>query len=157
MSSSDLPMRVPVLRRLVAWLSYVRGITYRYWGNWLHNPQDHQRAVDDFARAVELNPYFVEAYYSRGILYWRELRNAYRAIRDLTRVMELSPEWAEAWFNRAQAHQMRGDFDLAIADLEQYLLKGQDSGWRASAETQLALLRELQIEKLAVRAAKAAQ
>jgi tetratricopeptide (TPR) repeat protein len=157
MLSSDLPVRVPVWRRFVAWLSFVRGLTYRYWGNWLHSPQDHQRAVNDFGRAVELNPYFVEAYYNRGILYWRELRNAYRAIRDLTRVMELSPEWAEAWFNRAQAHQMRGDYDLAIADLEHYLLKGQDSGWRASAETQLALLRELQAEKLAVLAARAAR
>ncbi len=155
MPAPDLTVRVPVWRWLAARLAFVRGSTYRYWGNWLHDVQNHQRAVDEFTRAIELDPRFAEAYYSRGILYWRELRHAYRAIRDMTCVLELSPKRAEAWFNRAQAHQMRGDYDLAIADLEQYLLFGQDAGWRASAETQVALLRELNDEKQANLAAKA--
>jgi tetratricopeptide (TPR) repeat protein len=150
----DVTARVSVWRWLAARLAFLRGSTYRYWGNWLHDVQNHQRAVDEFTRAIELDPRFTEAYYSRGILYWRELRHAYRAIRDMAHVMELSPERAEAWFNRAQAHQMRGDYDLAVADLEHYLEIGQDAGWRASAETQLVLLRDLHSEKQAGRAAK---
>lgn len=145
----DLPAPAPLWKRLLARLRYMRGTTYRFWGNWGHNLVYHQRAVDEFTCAIELDPRFVEAYYSRGLLYWRELRNAYRAIRDLSRVMELDPARAEAWFNRAQAHQMRGDYDLAIADLEYYLAVGADEGWRASAQTQLSLLRELDIEKKA--------
>jgi tetratricopeptide (TPR) repeat protein len=131
---------------------YLRGATYRFRGNQLHNLAEYERAVDDFTHAIELDPHFSASYYSRGVLYWRELRNAYRAIRDLTRVMEIAPALAEAWFNRAQAHQMRGDYHLAIADLEQYLAIGRDDGWRTSAQTQLALLRELNQEKEARRA-----
>ena len=53
---------------------------------------EHQLAVNDFSRAIELDPDYAEAYFSRGVLYWRELRNAYRAIRDMTRVLELAPQ-----------------------------------------------------------------
>jgi len=66
-----------------------------------------------FSRAIELDPEYADAYFCRGVLYWREVRNAYRAIRDMTRVLELAPQRAEALFNRAMAHQMRGDHDLA--------------------------------------------
>ncbi len=142
-------MRISLWRRLQARLAYLRGSTYRYWGNWLHDLYHHQRAIDEFSRAIERDPDFVQAYYSRGLLYWRELRNAYRAIRDLTHVIELDPTCAEAWFNRAQAYQLRGQYELAIADLEHYLTIGQDAGWRASAENQLTLLRELQAERQA--------
>ncbi len=140
---------VPLWRRGLAWVFYLRGTTFRFWGNWLHDLRNYQRAVDEFSRALRLNPGMVDTLYSRGVLYWRELRNAYRAIQDLTLVMELSPGWAEAWFNRAQAHQLRGDYDLAIADLEQYLTISKDESWRINAQTQLTLLRELQAEKQA--------
>jgi tetratricopeptide (TPR) repeat protein len=148
-----------MLRSIWQWIAarlvFVSGTTHRFLGNRTHDMCEYQNAVDAFTRATELDPHFVEAYYSRGILYWRELRNPYRAIRDLTRVMDMLPERAESWFNRAQAHVMRGDYHLAIADLEHYLAIGQDSGWRANAETQLALLRELEAEKQAKLAAKA--
>jgi tetratricopeptide (TPR) repeat protein len=134
--------------------AYMRGAQYTYWGHWTHNAHYYERAIDSFTHALELDPRFAPAYYRRGILYWREMRNAYRSIRDLTHVMELAPELAEAWFNRAQAHQIRGDFDLAVADLERYLAFGAGKSWRISAETQVALLRELQAEKLAVRASR---
>ncbi len=143
-----------VWRWIAARLIFVGGTTYRFLANRTHDVDEYQRAVDAFTRAAELDPNFVEAYYSRGILYWRELRNSYRAIRDLTRVMDMLPERAEAWFNRAQAHTMRGDYHLAIADLEHYLSIGRDSGWRTNAETQLALLRDLETEKQAKLAAK---
>ncbi|MBN1889090.1 MAG: tetratricopeptide repeat protein [Thermoflexales bacterium] len=136
-------------RWIAARLVFVRGTTYRFWANRAHDVREYQHAVDAFSRAAEMDPNFVEAYYSRGILYWRELRNPYRAIRDLTRVMDMLPERAEAWFNRAQAHTLRGDYHLAIADLEHYLSIGHDSGWRINAETQLALLRDLDAEKQA--------
>jgi tetratricopeptide (TPR) repeat protein len=125
----------------------LRGATHRHFGNTTGDEVEHEFAVADFTRAIELDPEYVTAYYNRGVLYWRELRNGYRAIRDLTRVLELKPAWAEALFNRAMAHQIRGDHEKAIADLEQYLAEGHDAYWRESAQRQMAILREMVVEK----------
>ena len=139
--------------KLLARFYHLRGAAHRHFGNTQTNLTEHELAVDDFSRAIELDPEYADAYFSRGVLYWREVRNAYRAIRDMTRVLELAPHRAEALFNRAMAHQMRGDHSLAIADLERYLAEGSDADWRESAARQLDLLRELVAERNAHRAA----
>src|SRR5512136_2077909 len=97
------------LRKVMARFYHLRGATHRHLGNMSTDLAEHQLAVNDFSRAIELDPDYTEAYFSRGVLYWRELRNAYRAIRDMTRVLELAPQWKEALFNRAMAYQIRGD------------------------------------------------
>jgi len=112
----------------------------------------YERAVDHFTRAIELDPEFAEAYLQRGILYWREIQNYYRAARDLTRALELQPARREALFNRAIAYQLRGDFDRAIDDFQNFLETAGDSPWRDSAEIQLAGLRELRAAREAARA-----
>jgi tetratricopeptide (TPR) repeat protein len=140
------------LRKVMARFYHLRGETHRHFGNTSGSDlAEHQLAVNDFSRAIELDPDYAEAYFSRGVLYWRELRNAYRAIRDMTRVLELSPQWAEALFNRAMAYQIRGDHEQAISDLEQYLVEGSNPYWRESAERQLGLLREISAERRAHR------
>jgi tetratricopeptide (TPR) repeat protein len=141
------------LSKLLARFYHLRGAAHRHFGNTNTDLVEHELAVDDFSRAIELDPDYADAYFSRGVLYWREVRNAYRAIRDMSRVLELAPQRAEALFNRAMAHQMRGDHDLAIADLERYLAEGSDPYWRESAARQLGLLREMVVERNAHRAA----
>jgi tetratricopeptide (TPR) repeat protein len=146
-------MKLPQwVRWMLARFFQLRGATHRHFGNTTGNTAEQEFAVADFTRAIELDPNYVAAYYNRGVLYWRELRNGYRAIRDLTRVLELKPAWAEALFNRAMAHQIRGDHEKAIADLEQYLVEGKDAYWRESAQRQMTLLREMVVEKNAHRA-----
>lgn len=140
------------LRWMLSRFFHLRGATHRHFGNTTGELAEHEFAVADFTRAIELDPGYVSAYYNRGVLYWRELRNGYRAIRDLTRVLELKPTWAEALFNRAMAHQIRGDHEKAITDFEQYLIEGRDSYWLESAQRQMALLREIVVEKNAHRA-----
>jgi tetratricopeptide (TPR) repeat protein len=142
-------------RRLLARFYHLRGATHRHWGNASADQAEHELAVDDFTRAIELDPGYVEAYLNRGVLYWRELRNAYRAIRDMTRVLELAPQRAEAFFNRAIAYQMRGEHEQAIADFERYLVEGRDPFFRDSAERQVSLLRDLVAERKAQRNEKA--
>lgn len=130
-------------RWMLARFFHLRGATHRHFGNSTGDLAEQEFAVADFTRAIELDPDYVSAYYDRGVLYWRELRNGQRAIRDLTRVRELAPAWAEALFNRAMAHQILGDHEKAIADLEQYLVEGKDEYWRASAQRQMSTLREM--------------
>ncbi len=148
-------LHIQWLRKVLARFYHLRGATHRHLGNTGGSDlAEHQLAVNDFSRAIELDPDYAEAYFSRGVLYWRELRNAYRAIRDMTRVLELAPQWTEALFNRAMAYQIRGDHDQAIADLEQYLVEGSNPYWRNSAERQLDLLREIAAERKARRDSK---
>ncbi len=114
---------------------------HRHMGNLYANAQEHRAAVGNYSRAIRLDPAYSQALFSRGLVYWRELRNYDGAIEDLTRVLELDPGWAEAYFNRAIAYRMSGEWDKAITDLECYLAEGSDPFWLESAARQLAELR----------------
>jgi len=113
---------------------------HRHFGNLYGNADEHRAAVEHYTRAVLHDPDYTQAFFSRGLVYWRELHHYGRAIKDLTRVLELDPAWAEAYFNRAIAYRMDGQLGSAIADLEQYLDQGHDEFWLASAQRQLAEL-----------------
>ena len=113
---------------------------HRHFGNVYGNREEHWAAIESYTRATIHDPAYVQAYYSRGVLYWREVGNHYRAIQDLTRVLELDPLWAEAYFNRGLAHRMRREPEKAAADFERYLAEGADSYWLESARRQLAEL-----------------
>jgi tetratricopeptide (TPR) repeat protein len=116
--------------------------THRHFGNSYGNRREHEAAVEHYTRAIVLDPTYTEAYYSRGVLYWRELGNAGRAIRDLTQALELDSRRVEAYLNRGLAFKMHGDRDRAIADFERYLALGTDTFWLEAAGRQLAELRE---------------
>jgi tetratricopeptide (TPR) repeat protein len=113
---------------------------HRHFGNLYGNQQEHWAAIENYTRAIVVDPTYVQAYFSRGVLYWREIGNYYRAIQDLTRVLELDSTWAEAYFNRGLAHKMRHEPEKAIADFEQYLAEGTDEYWLESAQRQIAEL-----------------
>jgi tetratricopeptide (TPR) repeat protein len=116
---------------------------HRHFGNQHGNLDDHWAAIENYTRAIVLDPAYSLAYYNRGILYWREVGNTYRAVQDLTQVLELDPACAEAYFNRGVAHRMRNENDQAIADFEHYLSWGQDAFWLDSAQRQLQELHSL--------------
>lgn len=130
---------------------FVRATIHRHWGNLGSGRLAYEQAVDCFTRATELDPRFVNAYYQRGVLYWREIQNYHHAIRDMSRVLDLDPERMEARFIRALAYQARGDFEQAIADYETFLSWDGDSSWRESAQIQLDGVRELHAAREAAR------
>ena len=115
---------------------------HRYFGNLHGNRQDHQLAIENYTRALVRDPAYTQAYYSRGVLYWREVGDPQHAIQDLTRVLDLDSSWAEAYFNRAIAHKMRHERQQAIADFHSYLANGADEFWLGSAQRQLAELQQ---------------
>jgi tetratricopeptide (TPR) repeat protein len=115
---------------------------HRHFGNSYGNRREHEAAVEDYSRAIVLDPAYAEAYYSRGILYWRELGNPGRAIRDLSQALELDSRRVEAYLNRGLAFKLRGDRDEAIADFQRYLTLGADPFWLEAAARQLAELRD---------------
>ena len=119
---------------------YLRARGHSYWGNRLMSTDHYRQALEDYSRALELDPRFAQALYDRGRLYWREFADAGRAVRDLTQVIDLEPERVDARFNRALARQMTNDVAGAIGDFEHYLRQGTDPMRREISQRQLILL-----------------
>jgi tetratricopeptide (TPR) repeat protein len=130
------------LARFFCWLADA----HRHFGNEYGNRQEYQKAINNYGRAIARDPLYAQPYYSRGILYYRELANYAGAVQDLSRAIELRPHWARAYFNRGLAHKMHGELDEAVADLEQYLEMGQHEFWLDAARRQLAELTAIESE-----------
>lgn len=126
-------------RRLARWY-HLRGEAYRHLGNTRGDAWEHWAAVEDFTRAVALDPTLGQAYLDRGILYWRELHEPQKAVADLTAALSVDPRLHEALFNRGVAYQQLGDIAAALADFRAYLRVGTHPYWREYAERMIAEL-----------------
>ncbi|MBM3573861.1 MAG: tetratricopeptide repeat protein, partial [Alphaproteobacteria bacterium] len=83
-------------------------------GNAWRDTGDHDRAIADYIRAIELNPKDALPFYNRGVM--RLTKGDFdRAIADLNRAIELNPKYAYAYMARGIAHEDRRGGDLASA------------------------------------------
>jgi tetratricopeptide (TPR) repeat protein len=93
-----------------------RGEAYRFKG-------EHDRAIADYGRALELDPNCTEAYNNRGLAYWyegehdRAIADLGRAIADYGRAYELNPTHPDYW-----AYCGKGKHERAIADYFHHVL-----------------------------------
>ena len=72
-------------------------------------------AMEDFTKAIRINPEYAEAYYGRGVVYGvKELYD--EAIEDYTKAIELNPKLAVAYYKRGFAYGDKGLSDEAIED-----------------------------------------
>jgi tetratricopeptide (TPR) repeat protein len=117
---------------------------HRHFGNLYGNRMEHWAAVNNYTRATMLDPTYAQAYYSRGVLSWRELGDYPQAIQDLTRVLELVPTWAEAYFNRGMAHKLCNKVGQATDDFRRYVAEGTDEFWLEAARRQVDELQDAQ-------------
>ena len=85
------------------------GVAYRDEG-------EYDRAIEDFTKAIELNPNYAIAYNNRGRVY-SDKGEIDRAIEDYNTAIELKPELAEAYYNRGEAWLHLGEWDKAKSDL----------------------------------------
>jgi tetratricopeptide (TPR) repeat protein len=97
------------------------------WGesaeDWLRKGKEETNLdlrVDDFTRAIRLNPDLAEAYACRGTAN-SDLERYDKAIADYTSAIGLSPDNAQTYNNRGYAYEMLGKHDKAIADYTQAL------------------------------------
>lgn len=88
---------------------YNRGIAYSEKG-------EVERAIEDYTKAIELNPKFAEAYYQRGIAY--RIKGDYKlAIADYTKAIDLKPDDADAYYRRSRAWVHIGEPEEAKSDM----------------------------------------
>jgi tetratricopeptide (TPR) repeat protein len=81
---------------------------------------DHDGAVADYNRAIDLNPKDAGAYMNRGFAKQAN-GDVDGAIADFDRAIDLDPKQPRAYMNRGFAKQANGDQDGAIADYNRAL------------------------------------
>ena len=87
-----------------------RGIDYGEKG-------EHDLAIKDFTKAIELKPDYAIAYNNRGAVY-RDKGEHDQAIEDCSKAIQLKPDYAEPYSNRGAAYRNKGNYDRAIKDYD---------------------------------------
>ena len=78
---------------------------------------DHGRAIEDYDKAIEIDPEYAEAYYNRGVAN-SELGNHRQAIEDYDRAIEINPRYADAYGNRGAVYGLLGNNGKSIEDYD---------------------------------------
>lgn len=78
---------------------------------------DRDEAIAAFSRALQLIPFYTEAWFDRGTAY-AEKGDYDRAIADFDRAIELRPKDGDTHFNRGTAHLHNGNCDQALIDFD---------------------------------------
>ena len=79
------------------------------------NKGEHDLAISDYTKAIEINPRHASAYCNRGVAYGE--KDEYDlAISDYTKAIEVDPKFAGAYYNRGIAFSDKSEYDQAISD-----------------------------------------
>jgi lipoprotein NlpI len=88
---------------------YFRGLAFL-------NTDQVDKAIEDFDRAIALDPYFRDAFLNRGTAL-EKTGKFDKAIENFDKAIALSPSY-EAYFNRGITFEKMGQLDKAIADYD---------------------------------------
>jgi tetratricopeptide (TPR) repeat protein len=90
------------------------------------NRLDHDRAISDFNRAIELDPSRAEFFLARGARYHN--RGRYKpAVEDFTRAVQLQPDEAAHYFARGRSYHYLDEDDRALADFDRAVALAPDT------------------------------
>ncbi|MFM8924622.1 MAG: tetratricopeptide repeat protein, partial [Microcystis panniformis] len=92
-----------------------RAVWYGNRGNLYREQQKYKLALDDYNKAIELNPNFAMAYNNRGNLYYNQQKYEL-ALADFNKAIELNRNLAEAYLVRGALYYDLGKYELALAD-----------------------------------------
>lgn len=89
-------------------------------GNTKVSQGDLQGALQDYDKAISIDPAYAEAYTNRGVIYFRQ-GDMTSALRDLNLAIAINPRRAKPYENRAAVKGTTGDFAGALSDFNHYL------------------------------------
>ena len=69
--------------------------------------REYQLAIDNYTKAIRIDPDYASAYYNRGLTYYN-LGNYEDVIDDCTRAIRIDPDFASAYRNRGLAKAKLG-------------------------------------------------
>ncbi len=82
---------------------------------------EYQKALNDFNKAIELNPKYSRVYYNRGIVFY-DTEYYQKAIDDYTRAIELGFKHYDVFNNRGLSYAAINKFDSATSDYTSALM-----------------------------------
>jgi tetratricopeptide (TPR) repeat protein len=82
---------------------------------------EHEAALAEFNRALEISPYLGEAYFQRGCAYQAKA-NVDAALADFDQALQCDGQHALAYLRRGELRTGRGDLDGALADFDQVMI-----------------------------------
>jgi tetratricopeptide (TPR) repeat protein len=131
----------------LSWIIESGGVSKKNLGNALYNRGNahyylgaYDKAIEDYSRALVLDPDNPEVLYNRGNSY-AEVGDHARAIEDYSRSIAIRPDFDAAYYNRANSRLSMGDLLRAIEDYRKaYSLDPNDLVYRGR-------IKELGLEK----------
>ena len=109
-------------------------------GNYYSDNGDEIKAIENYNKAIELDPKDIYSYNNRGLSYIN-LGKYESAIADFNKAMELDPNYDKPYFNRALAYEELGQIDNAIRDFQKVLELTTDSTLQKYSEDELEKLK----------------
>eukprot|EP00761_Pharyngomonas_kirbyi_P009358 gb/GECH01009374.1/.p1 GENE.gb/GECH01009374.1/~~gb/GECH01009374.1/.p1 ORF type:complete len:252 (+),score=24.63 gb/GECH01009374.1/:1-756(+) len=91
-----------------------------------NNRGKYKLAIEDYTKAIQLNPENVAAYNNRGFAY-RKVNQYDKAINDYSKALEIQPDNVKTYNNRGYSYARRGDYDLAIKDYDKVIELDSDN------------------------------
>jgi tetratricopeptide (TPR) repeat protein len=87
---------------------------YFYRGNANYAAHNFKDAIQDYDRAIQLNPQLAVAYYKRGLAYAAGLGEYERAIQDFDQAIQIDPQNADAYDDRGLAFRALKKYEKAF-------------------------------------------
>jgi len=87
---------------------YKRGLAWR-------KKKNRKLAIQDFSKAISLNPNHAGAWFQRGNLYLFE-ENYDQALHNLNKAIELNPNRSNSYNDRGNAYHAKGNIEKALLD-----------------------------------------
>lgn len=88
-------------------------------------------AIDDFSKALSLNPYHVLVYNDRGAVYLATKKYEL-ALADYNKALEINPKFARPYLGRAMTHEGLNDTAAALADYRMLCSMGNSQACKKS-------------------------
>lgn len=98
--------------------------------------KEYEAAIDDFTKAIQLNPKAKRSYLNRGIAR-KKLTDYDGALTDFNAALKLDPRFTDALYNRGLLHELLNQRDKACADF-----KAAQAAGMALAEPKVTLCSE---------------
>jgi tetratricopeptide (TPR) repeat protein len=87
-------------------------------GNIYERSKEDRKALQDYTKAIELNPKATDIYFRKGLLN-RGLKNYEDSIKDFDRVIELEKDSSDAYFERGTTYAYLGDKKKVLSDFKE--------------------------------------
>jgi tetratricopeptide (TPR) repeat protein len=98
---------------------------YLFRGNAQVDRRQFEAAIDDFAKALSIDPEATDALYNRAAAY-AQLGRFDLAIEDYNRLLQIAPSDPDTLFNRAWLYSIEGKYESSIDDLTKVLMVKPD-------------------------------